>query len=46
MERIAYPGEPALWEVAWREREPAGGGYFRQRPIGHARGSEDVGVSL
>ena len=25
MERIAYPGEAALWELARREREPAAG---------------------
>ena len=25
MERIAYPGEAALWDLARREREPAAG---------------------
>ena len=46
MERIAYPGEAALWELDWREREPAVGGYFRQRQKGHTAGSADVGVPL
>ena len=28
MERIAYPGEAALWELDWPDREPAVGRLF------------------
>ena len=35
MERIAYPGEAALWELDWRERNRRWVGISFQRQKGH-----------